>query len=405
MRFQFNPSLLLTLSLLLGIIGPGNAQTIVTNPETLYDSIRVIALDGRFTQAEVMARDLVDENRDYGDAIVLLARIVAWQERYSEAIEILDSLLVWQPEHDDARVARETIMEWMDADNLRAGEELMGVAEVEVPEVPEVPQISEVPEALELPEASESSVSDSLARGVDLYMGYSFDTFEEPYQRYWQIFSMGARYETGRGPVMGTVNFGNLQANLPAGRQTTGIQLQAEYWPKIGKKDYAWIAWAYSPFSYFPQHRVSAEYWHSLSKGWVVSAGASYYYFDQNIFIPAFSVEKYIGKYWFSGKTYIHLKDAGTTASLFLTARRYINDFDYLQLSVGAGTAPDEPYDIAADLERQSAVAIKAAINKKINNRFTFKAGVGYSREEYIESLKRNRFEGFVTLIYSPVAK
>lgn len=391
MRCRFPNFLFLILLFLSAIFASGTAQTIITNPEKLYDSIRVIAFEGRYAEAELMARKLVNENREYGDAVVLLARIVAWQERYDEAIEILDSLILLQPKHEDALLARETISGWMDV-----ADEAVNVADSLLIAEAEMTGASE---------ESDESASDEKARGVDIHMGYSFDTFDEPYQRYWQIFSIGALRKTARGPVMGTVNFGNLQADLPPGRQTTGMQLQAEYWPTIGKKGYAWFAWAYSPFRYFPQHRISAEYWHKLSKGWVVSAGASYYYFDQDIFIPTFSVEKYIGKYWFSGKTYIHLKDAGTTTSFYLTGRRYLNDFDYLQLSVGAGTAPDEPYDIAADLDRQSAVAVKIAMNKKISSRFAFKAGAGYSREEYLESMKRNRFEGFVTLIYSPVAK
>lgn len=389
MRYQFSHSILLIILFVSAVISTGNAQTIESNPELLYDSIRVIALDGRLPEAEVMARNLVENHNGYGDAVVLLARIIAWQERYAEAVEILDSLIVRQPEHADARDARETIREWMDG--------AAAIQESDTVLTREGRQESDIKAA--------GMESDTAFRGVDLYTGYSFDTFEKPYQRFWQIFSMGAIYPTAKGPLLGGVNFGNLRSDQLTGESETGIQIQAEYWPKTGEKGYAWIAWAYSPFRYFPQHRISAEYWHSLSKGWVVSAGASYYYFDRNIFIPAFSVEKYLGKFWFSGKTYVHLKDAGNTASFFLTARRYLNDFDYLQLTAGAGTAPDEPYDIAADLDRQGAIAFKAAVNKGLGSQLAVKAGMGYSREEYTGNLKRNRFEGFVTLTYSPVGK
>jgi YaiO family outer membrane protein len=389
MRYQFSLSILLIMFFLSAAVIPCSGQTVEPNPEELYDSIRVIALDGRLTEAEVMARKLVESHSDYGDAVVLLARIIAWQERYPEAVELLDSLLIREPDHSDARDARETISEWMaGAADIQESDTLMIRTELS-----------------ESDSAVLSMESDTAARGVDLYTGYSFDTFEKPYQRFWQIFSMGAIYPTARGPLLGGVNFGNLRSDQLPVESETGIQIQAEYWPKTGEKGYAWIAWAYSPFRYFPQHRISAEYWHNLSNGWVVSAGASYYYFDRNIFIPAFSVEKYLGRYWFSGKTYLHLKEAGTTSSHFLTARRYFNDFDYLQLTFGAGTAPDEPYDIAADLERQKAVAIKAALNKRLGSQLAVKTGIGYSREEYTGNFKRNRFEGFVTLTYSLAGK
>ncbi|MFN2380293.1 MAG: YaiO family outer membrane beta-barrel protein [Bacteroidales bacterium] len=389
MRYQFIHSVLLIIIFVSAVITPVNAQTIESKPELLYDSIRVIALDGRLTEAEVMARDLVENHSGYGDAVVLLARIIAWQERYPEAVEILDSLIILQPEHADARDARETIREWMDS--------AAGIQEYNTVLTGEGMEKSDI--------EAEGMESDTAFRGVDLYTGYSFDAFDKPYQRFWQIFSMGAIYPTAKGPLLGGVNFGNLRSDQLSGVSETGIQLQVEYWPKTGEKGYMWIAWAYSPFRYFPQHRISAEYWRNLSKGWVVSAGASYYYFDRNIFIPAFSVEKYLGKFWFSGKTYVHLKDAGTTASFFLKARRYLNDFDYLQLTAGAGTAPDEPFDIATDLDRQKAIAFKAAVNKGLGRQLSVKTGVGYSREEYTGSLKRNRFEGFVTLTYSPVGK
>ncbi|MBS0009917.1 MAG: YaiO family outer membrane beta-barrel protein, partial [Bacteroidales bacterium] len=182
----------------------------------------------------------------------------------------------------------------------------------------------------------------------------------------------------------------------------TGLQLQAEFWPEISERSYAWFAYAYSPFKYFPRHRTAAEYWYSLDKGWVVSGGASYFYFDRNIFIPTLSLEKYKGNYWFSSRTYIHLKEAGTTASLFFTARRYSNDFDYIQVTAGAGTAPDEPWDLAVDLDRQEAYTLKLAVNRKITDHFSARLSTGASREQYSNDSWRNRFEAFINIIYSP---
>lgn len=391
MRYQFSFVTLLIFSFLSAVIPTVKAQTVTQNPESLYDSIRIIAYNGQLEEAELLARKLVNENRNYGDAAVLLARVIAWQERYIEAVEILDSLLLEQPQHHDAIEARSEIKGWMEA--AKAEEKVdSDTASTIIPPVDITGSD---------PGYSQMEQSDTAARGVEFHLGYSFDTFKEPYRRFWQIFSMGGLYRTKAGPVMGTVNFGNIHADYSPSIVETGIQIQAEMWPKISDRSYAWLAYAFSPFDYFPGHRASAEYWYSLSKGWVVSAGASYYYFDANIFIPTFSVEKYLANYWFSGKTYIHLKDAGTTASFFLTARRYSTDYNYLQVTVGAGTAPDEPYDIATDLDRQGAVALKLALNRRLKSNLSIKAGAGYSNEEYQDGMRRNRFEGFVTLIIS----
>ncbi|MFP4489713.1 MAG: tetratricopeptide repeat protein, partial [Bacteroidales bacterium] len=78
------------------LIPCSSAQEGTADPEAVYDSIRHIAFEGQLEEAEVIARELVGEYPDYGDAIVLLSRIIAWQERYSEAIDVLDSLLAEQ---------------------------------------------------------------------------------------------------------------------------------------------------------------------------------------------------------------------------------------------------------------------------------------------------------------------
>ncbi|MGM0665839.1 MAG: YaiO family outer membrane beta-barrel protein [Bacteroidota bacterium] len=377
--------ILLTLSFLPLLCPSGSAQVIPDNPEAAFDSVRTVAYEGRLEEAEHMARELVKNNPDYGDATVLLARIIAWQERYEEALGILDTLIAEQPGHADALEAGRTIREWMEA------------SEEERITQPDT-VVSVAPDA----EVDIETGTDTLAKGVDIFLGYYFDTFSQPYSRFWQIFRIGAQYETKAGPLLGTVNFGNLHADTGDGIVETGIQVQAEFWPKISEKSYAWLAYAYSPFRYFPKHRAAAEYWYSLDRGWVVSAGASYFYFDRHIFIPTFSIEKYAGKYWLAARTYVHLKEAGTSSSVFLSARRYFNETDYLQLTAGAGTAPDEPWDLATDLDRQKAMAVKLSANKKISNSFTVKLGAAYSREEYLNEQRRNRFEGFLNIYYRP---
>jgi YaiO family outer membrane protein len=371
---------------ILPIFAPcSSAQVIPDNPEVAFDTIRAVAFDGRLEDAEVMARQLVKNNPGYGDAVVLLARIIAWQERYNTAIEMLDSLLIEQPGHEDAINARKTIYEWLQSsaveDSLTADQDVLQGSDDEL---------------------RTETGNDTTANPPDIHLGYYFDTFNEPYFRFWQIYSVGVEYKTGIGPLLWTFSFGNRNTDIHEETDKSSIQLQGEFWPKISKRTYAWFVYAYSPFPYFPEHRAVAQFWHNLNKGWVLSAGASYYYFDRNILIPTVAVEKYVSNYWFAAQTYIHLKEAGTTSSVFLKARGYFNDIEYIQLTAGAGTAPDEPWDIAADLDRQEAIAFKLTVNKKISDRFIVKCSAGYSHEEYINGQRRNRYEAFIKLIYSP---
>jgi len=63
--------------------------------------------------------------------------------------------------------------------------------------------------------------------------------------------------------------------------------------------------------------------------------------FDRTYSLPV-SQEKILQKYWFSSKVYFYFKDRINNLSV-LTARKYFNDINYLQLTAGFGTAPDEP--------------------------------------------------------------
>ena len=197
------------------------------------------------------------------------------------------------------------------------------------------------------------------------------------------------------------MNIGNAIIGDPAPDNATEFQIEAEAFPKISDKNYAYLAYAFSPGEYFPGHRAAAELWQTLPAGWAVSAGMNYYYFDRNIFIALASLEKYLGKYWFSLKGYLYFKDDGLTFSGYLKTRRYFNEINYLQLTLGAGTAPDEPFDIQTDLMRYSAYSARLAYNVMLAPRFRMQVGAGYSYEEYSESMWRNRFEGFVNFVYA----
>lgn len=328
----------------------------IIDPEAEYLRIRTIAFNGEYETAAADARKLVNAFPSYGDARILLGRILAWQKDYSQAAAVIDTLLKTEPDNADALAARRDISLWS---------------------------------------KERSAVT------TDLRTGYSFDYFTEPYTRFWQIFTVGAGHKFNWGPAAAYVNIGNLITDEETNLEATEVQFELEAYPTLSKKNYAYLDYAYSPGTYFPTHRAAVEIWQVLPAGFAVSAGLNYYYFDRNIFIALASVEKYLGKYWLSGKVYVYFKDDGPTASFYLNVRRYFNDFNYLQLTLGTGTAPDEPFDIQSDIMRLSAQSARLTYNFAVNGKFTVRLGAGYSREEYEESVMRNRFEGNINLIYA----
>jgi YaiO family outer membrane protein len=373
-KSHLNFLLIVSVSLLLNL--PLYPQKF-TDPEAEYLRIRSLAFDGKLPEAENAVIELLDSLPAYGDAWILLARIYGWQQKYEPAIAILDSMILIEPNNTDALEARRDLAFWTGENNPVAEDSLV-----------------EIQPGMIKPNDLENT------RKTDLRAGYYFDTFNEPYGRFWQVFQAGASRLLSFGRIIAGVNVGNLHTNADPAIKATEIQFEAEAYPKISQSDYAWLAYAYSSGKYFPAHRISAEYWHTFKYGWVASAGMHYYYFNRNIFIGTLSIEKYYKSLWFSPRVYFYFKDIGVTTSLYLNARKYFNDINYLQLTVGFGTAPDEPFDIVTDLGRLSAKTVRLAYYTSLTDNLFVRAGLGYSREEYAESLQRNRFDGSINFIY-----
>jgi YaiO family outer membrane protein len=326
------------------------------NPESEYQKIKTIAFDGDYVTAAAAARKLVNRFPSYGDARILLGRILSWQKDYINAAAVIDTLLLKDPGNGDALSARRNILMWS---------------------------------------------KDNTPVSTDIRAGYTFDSFREPYSRLWQVFNAGAGHRFKWGPASAGVNIGNIRIGEPSPSDASELQIEAEAWPNITSKNYAYLAYAYSPGSYFPRHRAGIEVWQVLPAGWAVSAGLNYYYFDRSAFIAVASAEKYLGKYWLSLKGFVYFKDNGPRTSLFLNVRRYFSDNDYVQVTLGTGAAPDEPFDIQTNLMRLNANTIRLAYNLSITHKLIMRIGAGYSREEYREKIWRNRFEGNVNFIYA----
>lgn len=329
----------------------------LTDPASEYARIREIAFSGDHLQAEKEARKLVNAYPEYGDARILLARVVAWQKNYDKATMILDTLLLKEPDNRDALELKNDIENW-------SGQESAAKAE----------------------------------SSTNIIGGYSFDTFREPYPRFWQVFKAGIsnKFLWGTGALY--ANIGNININGEYPDRKTEFQLEAEAWPVLSARHYAYLCYAYSPGIYFPGHRAAGEIWQVMPHGWSISAGLNYYYFDRSIFISGISVEKYLKGYWLSAKGFVYFKDDGPTTSAYFNARRYFNDDNYFQLTVGAGTAPDEPFDIRTDISRLSATTFRIAYNKKTKSKITYRISAGYSYEEYAEAAWRNRYDGSIVI-------
>src|SRR5664279_5565398 len=158
--------------LVLNILVAGLLNTIqvfsqdTINPESEYQRIKTIAFDGDYATAAVAARKLVNMYPSYGDARVLLGRILAWQKDYINAAAVIDTLLLKEPGNKDALSARSDIVIWS---------------------------------------------RENTPVSTDLRAGYSFDSFSDPYSRFWQVFNAGAGHRFKWGPAYAGLNIGNIR--------------------------------------------------------------------------------------------------------------------------------------------------------------------------------------------------
>ena len=138
----------------------------ITDPESEFQRVRTMAFNGDYASAATAARNLVNMFPSYGDARILLGRILAWQKDYKDATAVIDTLLLTEPGNKDALSARRDISLWSKENSPVA---------------------------------------------TDLRVGYFFDSFSEPYSRYWQVFKAGAGHRFNWGPAAAGINVGNIR--------------------------------------------------------------------------------------------------------------------------------------------------------------------------------------------------
>jgi len=163
------------------------------SPETEYSRIRSLAFEGKLPEAETAALILLDSFPSYGDAVVLLARIYAWQQKYEPAGILLDSLLKNEPLNYDALDAKldlslwngdypyavsfaDSILSSFPADSAIMEKKMRAIAAMESAVKTDSMDILPVSSADTIPAAPAEKPEPGK---TDLRLGYNFDTFYE----------------------------------------------------------------------------------------------------------------------------------------------------------------------------------------------------------------------------------
>jgi YaiO family outer membrane protein len=373
--------IILLISSLVRLYAQGNQH--LGDPEKEFARMQELAVAGDYDAAKEIGYDLLEANEAYHDVSLYLARVHGWESSFDSAYVLLNRVMEMEPELYEAYATCADLAYW--ENNLERLEDCAGrAAEIE-------PDSAGVYDSYILALQQKPKQSGQ----TELFGIYSFDHFSEPYVRNWHMITAGAELPFGFGTLIPYLNLGYQggASSSPA----SDVQFNLDAYLTLGKLTYALLAFGFSPdgqLNYFPGQRAAAELWQGLPLGFGISAGMRYFYWDQSFTFLTFSAEKYAGNYWFCFRNYLFFKDYGVSGSYYLTARRYFKTkFDYVSLTVGYGTAPDEPIDVISDLERLNAVSGRIEFSKKITPDIRLISMLGYAWEEYADQEYRNRYD------------
>lgn len=352
------------------------------NPEEGFALMRQIATGGNYEDAKHIGYAILEEDEAYHDVALYLARIYGWEGSFDSAYMVLDRVLSMEPELFEAYQTCVDLAWW---ENSWAKLETCADRAMELEG-----DSTDILKKQQLAKQHRKSGQE----GPELFLHYSYDHFSLPYVRNWHMLTAGGQVPFRHGTLIPYLNAGYYAGGTTP---STDLQLNLDAYLTLSKKNYLLAGYGVSPnaqINYLPGHRAALEIWQVLPAGFGISAGLRYFYWENHFLFLTFSAEKYAGNWWFSVRNYLFSKEYGLSSSWYLNARWYFDTrFDHLTLTLGYGTAPDEPLVVVSDLDRLNALSTRIALSKQLSPVVRLGMMMGYAYEEYIDQGFRHRFD------------
>lgn len=200
----------------------------------------------------------------------------------------------------------------------------------------------------------------------------------------WRVGSLELSAKARPGTLVGRVNHAER-----FGRG--GYQVEADAYPRLARRLYAYLNAGFSDAPVFPGRRYGGELYASLPRAVEASLGARRLEFTQTeVTIYTGSLGKYAGNYYLSARPYVTPREDGTSVSGSVLVRRYFSSAQsYATFVAGAGSSStDSPLEF--ELRRTSAYRLgvygKTPLAERLGVRWSF----GWEHEEV--SRTRDRF-------------
>lgn len=137
----------------------------------------------------------------------------------------------------------------------------------------------------------------------------------------------------------------NLRLNQAYRFDKNGYQPEIDFYPGLWKSAYAYVNYAFSGSSLFPNHRIGFEVYQTLPNAFEVSGGIRYLNFktEPDVMIYTGYLGWYLQDYWFSVRAFSTPLSGDLSNSINLSARKYFEHaFNYVGFTLGAGYSPDQ---------------------------------------------------------------
>ncbi|WP_423128972.1 YaiO family outer membrane beta-barrel protein [Gaoshiqia sp. Z1-71] len=389
------------------------------NADSVFMVARQLSIDGKYSEAINLAEQLLAAHPEYTDARILVARTYAWQKKYEPAGENISKVLNESPAYYDAHDARIDILYWSGRyeAGLDAIDEALKIypddvnflikkAKIQIAGEDYTEARTTIQTIKKL--APEEEALGALTKAVRfnysniIRLEHYFDMFDSPYRRRWHMSSLGYGGRTAYGDFYLKVYTADMV--MPGEKlfsNAVAYQYALEAYPKFDENNYMFVNYAYSENAFFPRRRLGVEYFYTFGSRFEISAGYRFMDFtipepdDLHVNIFTGSIAKYLGSYYASFRPYISYDGENTTYNYLLSGRRYLNkEESYLELVLGTGVSPDNPYFYTSgeEIPQLDSWRVELEWKQKISHFLLFEIEGGYENAEYRKGSRRDQF-------------
>jgi len=383
-----------------------NAQI---NTDSIFSRSILSAQNKQYATAVESAKKALQTDSKRGDIMVFVANVYAWQNMPDSALVYIKKAQEINYHQTDFYESWTNILLWSHQYNaLLAGcdeaekynysaEDILKkrlIAHNELKNYDLGIRLAELPEnkIFILSEPVSSIYSNLLLKRNSnlLAANYSIDFFDAISPQH--LGSLGYSFLIGKQSM-------GFRANYANRFNRNDLQLETDFYLHLGNKQYMYFNYGYGfNYSLFPRHRVGFEYYIPLKYKIDVSIGGRYLnYTSSQVIIITGNVGKYINRSSISLRPYYVVNAQRNQQSFSLIGNyRFFakNEINFWGLELGFGNSPDDRYSNSQTLgfNQLTAYKLKVERNLMLNRISDIRIGFGYTREEFITNLFRNRY-------------